>query len=58
MRVKIYINGEQLPEINRNSFWDVVTGHLGGDMYEVEDSDGNVLPVMRERLRHRVKHTV
>ena len=52
------MNGEQRPEINEDYFWAVVTGHLGGDMYEVEDAAGNVLSVMRERLQHRVKHTV
>ena len=45
-----YINVEQRPEINENHFWAVVTGHLGGDMHEVEDADGNMLPIMRERL--------
>ena len=55
---EFYIKGQPRPEINKDSFWAVVTECLGGDLYRVEDNNGNVFDIERHRLRLRKRHTV
>jgi len=47
-------------EINKDSFWAVVTDHseAGDDIYEVTDAEGKIHHVPRSLLRHRKRHSV
>ena len=55
---EFYFKDQPRPEINKESYWAVVTGRVGGDYYEVEDKDGKASTVERGSLRLRTRHTI
>ena len=55
---EFYIKGQPRPNINQDSYWAIVTGHIRGELYKVEDKDGGVFEVERSRIRLRKRHVV
>ena len=55
---EFYTSGQPRPNINKEYFWAIVTAHIGGNLYIVEDKDGNVFDLERSRLRLRKRHVV
>ena len=55
---EFYILDQERPKINPDSYWADVTSHMGGNVYKVEDKDGNTFELERDRLRLRKQHTV
>ena len=55
---EFYILDQDRPKINPDSYWAVVTSHMGGNVYKVEDKDGNTFELERDRLWLRKQHTV
>ena len=55
---KFYIKGQPRPNINQDYYWTVVTGHICGDLYRLEDKEGGVFEVERIRTRLRKRHVV
>ena len=55
---ELYIRGQPRPKINQASYWAVVTTHVYGEVYTVEDQDGKTFDIERKRLRLRQRHSV
>ena len=47
---EFYIQGQQRPNINQDSYWADVSAHINGNLYTVEDQDGKTFNVERNRL--------
>lgn len=56
---ELYVGDERdTITINMESYWAKVTGYVGDNIYQVEDSNGKVHEVHRSLLRSRERHTI
>ena len=55
---EFYIRGQEHPKINQQSYWAVVSAHIHGNLYTVEDQAGKTFNIERNRLRLRKRHSI